>query len=199
MLIIKNGLPNDKKAVSQYIDAWCHLIDTDRSIAPHEVQRRLFDHMYGNLDILDSKTNSLIQLTAILVAAFAFVATMPQHRFDEPARALFVLGIIYAATAALLCLQVIWVHWSSLDDLDNAQQHMESLIQVRTRRTVRFRRAWTFAAVSLGALALLLLHETIFKIPISIGPLVGIVAFVHIGIVFAYDDLIILGRSFLTR
>lgn len=191
MLLIKRGLPSDDAAIRSYIDTWRNLIDGNEKHAPHEVQRRLFEHLYENLNILDGKTNSLIQLTAILFAAYAFVATMPSHRFDAPARSLFLLGVVYAAVAVGLCLQVIWVHWSSKDDLENAQQHMISLIVVRTRRTILFRRAWTFAAISLLSLALLLLHEIIVKISYSLDFIVASICVAHLSTVFLYDDIAI--------
>ncbi|HEX3651881.1 MAG TPA: hypothetical protein VHU18_03560 [Rhizomicrobium sp.] len=191
MLLIKQGLPTNYGTTAEYITSWKRLLDANEVESSHELQRRLFDHLYGNLDVLDNKTNSLIQLTAILVAAYAFVVALPALRGDPLARSFFVLGVVYAAVAVLLCLRVIWVHWSSRDDLENAEKHMKSLLNVRTRRTLRFRRAWTFTAISLLSLAIILLDMTVMKFPLVLARLIPYFIIGHLLVIYVYDEVVI--------
>ncbi|MEI9993583.1 MAG: hypothetical protein WDM91_03225 [Rhizomicrobium sp.] len=215
-LLIKRSLPLDDDEVDEYIAAWKQLLDAKDAAEPrepqrhseakgatepHELQRRLFDHMYGNLDVLDNKTNSLIQMTGILVAAYAVI--LDKLHLDIVAAQYITLGVCYAAYAILLCLKVIWVHWSSRDDLEDAHEHMASLIRVRTARTVEFRRAWTFSAISLVSLVVLLLYAVAQRPDVSKAtpafiasayPLVvyaPYLALVHLIAVYAYDNLLI--------
>lgn len=214
MLIIRDGLPENEQEVIAYIESWRVLLGVKGGVKhdadnkggakddadKHELQLRLFEHLYGNLDALDNKTNSLIQMAAILAAAYTFVLipysdVLSAHsvHYDRSAAWLFAMGVSYAAIAIYLCLRVIWVHWSSRSDLDNAEEHMKSLIGVRTQRTIRFRRAWTFSAISLAALIVLLLYENLGT-RYSFEWVVPIVVAAHLILIYLFDVIVLLRR-----
>jgi hypothetical protein len=215
MLYIKRSLPLSDKAIGDYIASWRRLLDVSSSFSAgwrppasrsesspkrleaHEVQRQLFDHMYNNLNILDGKANSLIQLSGILVAAYSVVATA--EGFNPDARILFVAGAVYAAVAVFLCLRVVWLHWSSRTDLDNGVEHMKGLIRVRNTRTIQYRRAWTFALLSLVLLIALLLDLKIrvwgtISATVPLDEMIALGVAAHLFAVYVYDDIVLMLR-----
>lgn len=197
MHLILKGLPRGEPALIAYTQAWRNLLTGSGTKSQREVQRSLFGHFYDNLSILDNKTNSLLQLNGILLAAYVFVLTIlheptAQAEMTADARDLFILGTAYAGGAILLCLSILRVYWSSTDELDSAEKHVRRLIVERNRRTVAYRRAWTFsfgALLCLLGVAVLLLEWWVVPAERPLRPLlVGAVA-LHLFFVFIYDHV----------
>ena len=117
---------------------------------------------------------------------------MTSLRLPKAASAVFVFGVAYATIAVFLCLRVIWVHWSSRADLRNSEAHMRALIRVRTQRTIEFRRAWTFCLISICALVFMLVNDFIEHWDIEANYLIPIIICVHLYVVYAHDDLVLL-------
>lgn len=192
MLLILRGLPLGNEAIKAYIGAWTSLLKRTAPSNERAVQQILFDHLYSNLNVLDSKTGSLIQLNGILMAAYTIVIGPYDDRLTlhTNARDLFFVGVAYATWALFRCLSVIWVHWSSTDNLRDPEQHMEKLILVRNARTIVYRRAWTFSILSLVALASLLLESLVFSTDFHVRtPLVAIVI-THLFLIYPYDRVV---------
>lgn len=119
-----------------------------RALRGRADQEYIFSHLYMNLDVLDNKTNSLVQLVAILAATqTAVLGYFLQTKMDV--RPVFVLGVLTAYVAAFFCLMVEKVHWSSYDDLANEDTHALRLLDVRNKRTIRYRIAWWLTLSSL--------------------------------------------------
>ena len=107
MLFIWKGLPlGEQPGDSAYIAAWRELLEENEKDT-HALQRALFSHMYENLNILDAKAHSLIQLTGILVAAYVVVPTLMFASADtdhmhDPLLAIFLIELRHAAAAIYL-------------------------------------------------------------------------------------------------
>jgi len=201
MLLIKASLPIGGRGEADYIDAWKSLLEFNGSTAERDIQRALFAHLYENLNILDGKTNSLIQLNGIVLAAYIFLLSSTSMNIPRTSAGVYILGIAYSAAAVFLCLRVIWVHWSSRSDLSHAEAHMRALIRVRTERTIEFRRAWTLCFVSICAILFLAINDFIEKWHFDISGYVPVLLVFHAFLIYTYDDLVIfiVHRNFLLR
>jgi len=207
MLLILKDLPLNESAEDRYISAWKTLLGGSK-LKAHELERDLWGHLYENLNILDGKAHSLIQLTGVLVAAYAVVLTllMPgdhaapgnhqQSSVSVVELLVFILGSVYAAVAVFLSLLVIWVHWSSHQEIANLNAHIRTLIRIRNQRTVNFRRGWTFSGISWLMLiactgARLFPFPHIPEIDTAIIVLLAVFVVGHLFMVFFYDDVIL--------
>lgn len=108
-----------------------------------------FEFLYENLSILDSKSASLLQFNSVILAVIAIAFALSRTIAVQ----YFFLGVLdLSITSCLLCLVVVWVHWSTTDDLKNVEQHGLILLKVRDQRTKLYRIAWWFAVHSLFGL-----------------------------------------------
>jgi hypothetical protein len=194
MLWIKASLPIDEPGIQSYISAWSRLLKQTGRSTPVDVQRSLFEHLYDNLNVLDTKTGILISLNGILIASYVFILSPKDTQVwnvDAPA---FLLAVAYSTFAIVLCMTVIWVHWSSRTNFEHADEHMHALIKLRTRRTIEFRRAWTFTAISLVALLVLMANRFLLREQLDLTwPAVAIVG-LHLLMVYGYDNLVLFAQ-----
>jgi len=194
MLLIKACLPTRARDISNYIAAWTSLLKATGSSRPRQVQRALFDHLYENLNILDAKTSSLIQLNGLLITGYIFVVS-GDFDLDRDSAPLFVLGLAYTVIALLLCLRVIWIHWSSRADLRDPDAHIRALIRIRSKRTIEFRRAWTFTAISIAAIVITVIDDFAYAIEFKLNLVTFVVTIAHFATIYLYDDLILAARE----
>lgn len=134
-------------------------------------QKFKFEHFYMNLDVLDGKTNSMIQFTSVIAtihtAIFGYIREVktislkelvyPLHGYPEINYALefpVIAGAVLAFASSGFFLGVIKVHWSSPEELANKANHARRLLDVRNRRTIRYRIGWLLSAASTGLLLL---------------------------------------------
>jgi hypothetical protein len=191
MLWIKASLPVDERGIRSYIAAWTSLLEEAGRATAGEIQKSLFDHLYENLSVLDTKTGIVISLNGILIASYVFVIAPVANRVSPADAPAFLLAVVYSTIAVMLCLRVIWVHWSPQENLRDAASHMRALIMLRTRRTIEFRRAWTFTAVSLTALVILIANQFLLRDRLNLTWPAVSVAVTHLLLVYAYDNLVL--------
>jgi hypothetical protein len=152
---VTSDLPFGKPHRGSYIESLRELNDPNR-----KNQLLVFDHLYGNLSVLDGKTNSLVQvssvLSAIYVGTLGFVEAQDidlGHAdvlgFDWP----LILGASLSLVAALSLLMVLRVHWSSPDDLATERAHATRLLARRDRRTICYRIGWNLTCAAILILA----------------------------------------------
>jgi hypothetical protein len=148
---VTSDLPFGERERGPYIEGLQQLDDPNK-----KSQLLVFDHLYGNLSVLDGKTNSLVQvssvLSAIYVGTLGFVEAQDIDLgrtkvlgFDWP----LIVGASSSLVAALFLLMVLRVHWSSPDDLVTEPTHARQLLARRDRRTIYYRIGWnlTYAAI----------------------------------------------------
>ena len=194
MLWIKASLPVDELGIRNYIAAWSRLLEQTGHSTPADVRRSLFQHLYENLNVLDSKTGVLISLNGILIASYVFILTPATNHISHGDAPAFLLAVGYSTFAIMLCMRVIWVHWSSRANFDHANDHMRALIRLRTRRTILFRRAWTFTAISLVALLVLVANEFLLSDRLNFTWPASIIVVVHLLLVYGYDNVVLLAQ-----
>lgn len=138
-------------------EIWDH-IEALRQIRNQDAHQNLFDHLYSCLSILDSKSASLLQFNSIIIAVFTLFLTRENSlgRFGG-----FVVGVGMAAVimSSLLLLWVVWVHWSTTEDLEDVDNHAFNLLKVRISRTIKYRLAWYLAVASVFSLSVFLLGK----------------------------------------
>ena len=194
MLWIKAALPLDERGVRAYRTAWRALLEKTRQASPQEVQRSLFDHLYDNLNVLDAKTGVVISLNSILIAAYVFILT-PSNSVPAADLPAFMLAVSYSTVAVFRSLLVIWLHWSSRANLQNPTAHMRALIRLRTKRTIQFRRAWTYTAVSLVALVILIANEFMLQNRLDLTWPAVTILLAHHFMIYPYDNLVLLAHK----
>jgi len=113
---------------------------------------KLFDHLYGCLTILDSKSSSLLAFNSIIIAVFALFLTVPIHLGLYGGLCVGV-GMAAVIVSCFLLLSVVWVHWSTTDDFPNRDRHAFELLKLRKTRTLKYRLAWYFSVTSVVGLS----------------------------------------------
>src|SRR5438067_801150 len=115
-----------------------HVAALGRMTNEHEHQS-LFDHLYECLSILDSKSASLLSFNSIIIAVFAIF--MSGHR-SLGQWVTIAVGMASVLVSCLLLLWVVWIHWSTTDNLTDLEKHAFVLLDVRRSRTVMYRLSW---------------------------------------------------------
>ncbi len=130
-----------------------------------ETHAKEFDHLYGNLTILDGKSASLLQYNSILIAVSSFNLTFDVDKVKGTHAILFASFVVVMLSAFIL-LSVVWVHWSTVIELRNEKWHLRRLIKLRDTRTVRFRMAWY---LSFLGMTLILLYSSMKFATLPVG------------------------------
>jgi hypothetical protein len=130
-------------------DVDAHIRALSRMTAEHE-HSAVFDHLYECLSILDSKSSSLLSFNSIIIAVFAIFTTETLAQVEW---LIISVGMAAVLASAFLLLSVVWVHWSTTEDLGRLKSHGMVLLMVRRGRTVKYRLAWWLSVISMIALS----------------------------------------------
>jgi hypothetical protein len=147
-------LPRGDKALREHRAALKDAIGEDK----------LFDHLYGCLTILDSKSSSLLAFNSIIIAVFAVFLTS-QTQLGRYGGVCVGAGMTAVIVSCFLLLTVVWVHWSTTDDFPNKDEHAFNLLKVRRSRTLKYRLAWYFSVTSVLALSAFLVGKPLHWYP----------------------------------
>ena len=152
---IHSHLPEGREALERHVKA----LGTMLSAQKHQA---VFDHLYETLSILDSKSATLLQFNSVLIAVFAIYL---QSNTFQWAWVWALLGLIVVLVSSCLLLLVVWVHWSSTEEMErDPDLHAYNLMQVRQERTVSYRLAWNFSVASVLILLVLAGHLVIERL-----------------------------------
>lgn len=144
MFELYSQLPKDKEQLRQHVAA-LSAMTKDRE------HQELFDHLYECLSILDAKSISLLSFNSIIAAVFAVFMLADPHGLAWLA---VHFGMAMILVSCFLLLPVVWVHWSTTADIMDPDGHAFILLDVRSSRTVKYRRAWYFSVAGMTALSL---------------------------------------------
>jgi len=153
MFRLYEQLPKDEKALHSHIAALSRMTE----VREHQ---ELFNHLYGCLSILDAKSSSLLAFNSIIMAVFAIFMTGVRSRAEWIA---VNLGMASILASCLLLLSVVWVHWSTTENLSDIEKHALLLLKVRRSRTIKYRLAWYLAVAALGGLSVFLVLQFILR------------------------------------
>ena len=146
----------DAQFIRKYIRAWSYFYlikegNDLRETSLEEIEERiprayaaLFDHMYGNLTILDAKANVLIASSSIFTAALGIILTTGLQSSQHWLVTALSLDTIISLISVLLAISVVSVHWSTVEELElpYIDDFVRHLVYVRNSRTLRYRAAW---------------------------------------------------------
>ena len=110
----------------------------------------LFDFLYSNLNILDSKASSLLSFNSITVAISSIYVV---SQTDNISRSPFIVAVLLLFISCSFCMKIIWLHWSTSEDLMDMEEHAVVLLTVRYQRTVTYRAAWWLSILAITVLA----------------------------------------------
>jgi hypothetical protein len=137
-----------------------HAQNLNKLLASND-QEAVFNHLYGSLSILDAKSASLLQFNSVLIAVFTIFIT--NDRTPVLSYGIGVIGILTTLFSCALLLEVVWVHWSTNEHMNTAEEHAAKLLQVRKERTILYRRAWNFSKFGLLTLVPMLLTIVVIR------------------------------------
>jgi hypothetical protein len=125
-------------------------IGESRDSRPH-------DYLYDCLTVLDTKASALLQYDGIILAAATLGITLfPKNSIGIP---LFVISLILSGVSSILCLQVIWVYWTTTREFEDDEREFKELMNCRNKRTLFYRASWLVALGSVFFLVLGIVME----------------------------------------
>lgn len=117
-----------------------------------------FTLLYEALSILDAKASSLLTFNAVGLTALAiWLERIPLNFFHLTLDVAFLCFLLSCG----LCLKIVWLHWSSTEDLTNTDQYPVGLLEVRDSRTVLYRWAWLLAVCAVLVTSLATISHTL--------------------------------------
>lgn len=147
-----NNKPADRKK---------HLEELSK-ITNDESKFSTFSFLYENLNIIDVKSSSLLTYNSLIITGLAIVITMRDK--TDALTFLYILAILFFIISSAMLLNVVYLHWSSTEDLLDPDQHLDELLQLREKRTITYRKAWHFSFWNTIYIALLILYNVIIII-----------------------------------
>ena len=135
-------------------------IDALKKLDDEPDHARLFDFLYQNLSILDSKASTLLSFNSVVLAVVAIIMTGTQN---TGLNCFYFLSMLCLLVSCILCLCIVWIHWSTTDDMANIDQHASTLLKVRFKRTREYRIAWWLSLLSVLMLAVATLLRILFR------------------------------------
>jgi hypothetical protein len=109
--------------------------------------------IYSDLNVIDGKTNTVMQLNAILVVVYSIAySNLIEGKFHPTKTevAALIMSIILSSLAILLLLTCVFIRWETYKVTEtNVERDMMWLIKLRDSRTWRYRLAWcaNFASI----------------------------------------------------
>ncbi len=149
---ILDGLaPKRREKIERYLDAVPVHSLSGRGKAQQE-------HLYGALSIIDAKAQSLLQFNSLLLAIVGiYFGNVSEIRSNVLVLVSFILTVLSAGASCLLCLDVIWLHWLSREDLEAQadESHPSAgyveLLLLRDRRSRCYRSGWLLSYLAVIA------------------------------------------------
>lgn len=117
-----------------------------KRLQPEPQDMYAHDYLYGCLSVLDSKAQVLLGYDGFLVSAATVVLTVLPG--GAPSTALLVAALVASGLSGALSLTVVSVHWTDTYDLEHPQDIFPRLLEVRNRRTLRYRLSWGIAQIA---------------------------------------------------
>lgn len=146
--------PQMRRTMEDYLDA----------VPAHHANHRSFaqqDHLYSNLSIVDGKAQALLSFNSFLLAIVGiYFGTIQSIRDEIWLLIPFLVTVLASGTSCLLCLDVVWVHWLTAEDMQtivDAEEEGDTsdgfieLLLLRDERTRTYRLAWLTSFASVGA------------------------------------------------
>ncbi len=118
--------------------------------------KRVVDHVYKELDVVDAKVGSLTQASSVLLAIVALNWSTKFLDTNTVAKAMAIVSFTILFLAVLISLSVIFLHWFPVVDASalNNDDGLVNLLKIRNGRSRRYRISWWLTWLGGAALAL---------------------------------------------
>ena len=131
-----------------------------KALQNNEIHFGAFQFMYDNLNIIDSKSSALLTFNSLIIAVLAiWTSSIPTGLFLYVYTFILILFLI----SSLLCLLTVFLHWSSSSHLENLEEHIDLLLQVREKRTIKYRYAWYLAYLGISLMIVAKVIDVVFS------------------------------------
>ena len=130
-----------------------------KNILHHEDHYRIFNFLYDNLNIIDSKASSLLTYNSLIIAGIAIILSMKDKA--DLITFLYISAIFIFIISSIFCLKVAYLHWSSTTDLKDPTKHLDELLEVREKRSINYRFSWYLSFWSTIYIGLLIIFNVI--------------------------------------
>jgi hypothetical protein len=111
------------------------------------------NHIYSDLSIIDNKTNSLMQLNAILVAVYsiAYLNLIEGKLQPTPGEVgALMLSVVLCLFAILLLMTCVFIRWETYRSVSaDMEKNLLWWVKLRDSRTLRYRLAWSANFISI--------------------------------------------------
>ncbi|MGK7869393.1 hypothetical protein [Falsiroseomonas sp. E2-1-a20] len=152
-------------------DTYDDFMSREIRLKDDEKTKVLYDRLYADLSILDTKGGALLQFISLIVTVFSLIlspsigqtgrVSIPEGLLERPYTQLFlVVGAAFAYASAAAAFVVIWVRWASSDDAP--ERRARHIFRVRKVRTRAYR--WA-CRLSLASLSCLVVHLALANLP----------------------------------
>ena len=147
-ILAADGILDDLDPAEQTrIEAYLQAVPVHSASGRGKAQQ---DHLYGGLSIIDAKAQALLQFNSFLLAIVGiYFGNLEAVRSDPLVLVPFIVTVLASGLSCLLCLDVIWLHWLSQEDLESQEDQSEGLssgyvelLMLRDDRSRNYRRAW---------------------------------------------------------
>ncbi|MBF8274871.1 MAG: hypothetical protein HW380_3976 [Magnetococcales bacterium] len=156
MFKILDELQTNENERERYITTLAGVFTEDTTI-----HKEIFDHLYGCLSILDSKSASLLSFNAITSTIFSiYISDLSRTDY----RIFIIVGIFLTLTSSLILLLVVRIRWSTQSELECLDCTALQLLYIRNKRTVLYRISWLLSFSSIVILMLWILLELFSKL-----------------------------------
>lgn len=127
--------------------------------------------IYSDLSIIDNKTNSLMQLNAILVVVYSIAyGNILEGKFHPTHQQVseLIICIFLSLLGILLLMTCVFIRWETYKaTAENIEKDLLWWINLRDHRTLRYRLAWFANIASIFLFIALLIRN--FQTIISVG------------------------------
>lgn len=125
-----------------------HLISFQK-LSKNDSYLEIFNFLYDNLNILDSKSSALLTFNSIIIAVLAvWTDDYDFATIDEWQILFYILYFVFfilLLISSLLSLISVYIFWSSTEDFNSPDENLKKLLKLREDRTIQYRRSWWLA------------------------------------------------------
>ena len=104
------------------------------------------DYLYNCLSVLDTKSSALLQYDGIILAAATLAVTLSPR--PSIGNLFVIISLVLSGLSSVLCLPVIWVHWTTTHEFADQDSEFIDLLRHRNRRTLCYRTGWLIAQLA---------------------------------------------------
>jgi hypothetical protein len=112
-------------------------LNTLKDFFDNNSNSNILNYIYEGLNILDTKAQSLLTFNSIILAILTF--WIDRQKTINIITIFYYISFIFHLTSSILCLSISFLKWASTKDLQNPDETMVTLLNIREKRTIKYR------------------------------------------------------------